>query len=311
MYSFKPITDSDFPAIKKLYLDCFKIKVQIQQLMQKYGTSLFGKKTIGFIARDKTNQPVAYYGVFPLRLNYEHKDYLVAQSGDTMTSPIHQKKGLFTTLAKKTYGKAKNEGVEFVFGFPNQNSLPGFQKKLDWIFVGNMLRFNIKNKTLPLLEASNSISLLTFLYKKYAQSILKPYKISLHSLNFKKLIFNENCIKRDERFFKYKLQNKENYLISINGFTMIIKLKGHLVIGEVMFFKITQFPIFLKTIKKLGRLPCCRKTQFTISQNHWLYKHLNTKLTPDKHLPIGFRTLSNNVFDFKKITLSHIDFDTF
>ena len=68
---------------------------------------------------------------------------LGAQSIDTLTDKNYRGKGMFTGLARDLYLKEKNEGVKFVYGFPNGNSIHGFSKKLDW-FVLDPVPFLIK-----------------------------------------------------------------------------------------------------------------------------------------------------------------------
>ena len=58
------------------------------------------------------------------------------QSIDTMTDLDHRGKGLFPKLAAKLYSDAAENNFSLVYGFPNENSAPGFFKKLQWISFG-------------------------------------------------------------------------------------------------------------------------------------------------------------------------------
>jgi len=58
------------------------------------------------------------------------KTVIAAQSGDAMTNFAYTGKGFFTQLGEKTDALLKAENIEFVYGFPNQNSYPGYIKKL-------------------------------------------------------------------------------------------------------------------------------------------------------------------------------------
>jgi hypothetical protein len=60
---------------------------------------------------------------------------LLAQSFDTLTDLDHRGRGYFTQLAKTTYARAQDIGVDLIFGFPNGNSIHGFEKNLDWIVM--------------------------------------------------------------------------------------------------------------------------------------------------------------------------------
>ena len=58
------------------------------------------------------------------------------QSIDTLTDMEYRGKGLFIKLATRLYEDAVNDKYEFIYGFPNDNSAPGFFKKLQWKSFG-------------------------------------------------------------------------------------------------------------------------------------------------------------------------------
>lgn len=76
---------------------------------------------------------VAHYAVIPYPLieksGAKRKSFL---SMTTMVAKTYRKYGLFTKLANLTYDELKKDGADFVMGFPNQMSAPGFRKKLEW-----------------------------------------------------------------------------------------------------------------------------------------------------------------------------------
>lgn len=55
-----------------------------------------------------------------------------AEIGDTFTHPDYQRKGIFSTLVKSVRADALDNDIEFIYGTPNQNSLPGYEKKLNF-----------------------------------------------------------------------------------------------------------------------------------------------------------------------------------
>jgi hypothetical protein len=222
MYELIRISEKSYQQIKKLIKKCFKENVTIDSIIKKYDTENFGAKNIGYFAIDSKNEYSAYYGVFPITLSYKNKDYLVAQSGDTMTSPAHQKKGLFTKLALETYNLAEQIGVQMIFGFPNENSVHGFRTKLNWVFNDEMQQFKLNGSIFPLCEISSKNLLINYLYQKYTKNKLKKYKIELSKQNISSYSTNSNTgfIKKDLAFFNYKLSNSENHLIQLNGFNL-------------------------------------------------------------------------------------------
>ena len=307
-YSFKKISSSYLTDISKLYEDCFNLKVNVSELKQKYDTSVFGESYTGFIALDEDREVGAYYGVFPLIVNCKGKEYLVGQSGDTMTAVNHRKKGLFTKLAKETYQLCEELNMAFVFGFPNENSLPGFEKKLGWKFYGNMQMFTFHDSFLiPYCELASKFKSIQSPYKSFIKKKMSKYLISEDELN----LSTNNSVVKDKRFFHYKMKNSNDiYLIKINDFKMVIKAKPHLMIGDVEPFEKDRLDQFLNTIKSLQRIVKAKKAQIIISENHWLYSILSEVEKPSASLPVGFYKI-NSVIDYSEISFSLLDYDTF
>jgi len=312
-YKFIKIDDSSYSKIQELYLRSFDLKATEEEVKIKYDTSAFGYKNLGYLAVHNDGDLAAYYGAFPMRMHIQDKDYLVAQSGDTMTAPEHRKKGLFTILAKACYKLAEESGFACIFGFPNANSYPGFAKNLDWKFYGTMKNFTITNNVLfPLCELSAKYKNLHDFYSNYCKRKLKKYKIELKKENVD--VFNdENAkayIKKDVDFFKYKLNNKNIHLIKINNFTLLIKPEPHLLIGTVGKFEENMLDEFLKTLKCLAHKLGCKKTIITLSENHWLYAYLKTKMAFQDSLPIGYYEIDKSI-PYADISYTGADYDTF
>lgn len=80
----------------------------------------------------RSGEVAAAYAVLPRRFHVDGRDVMGALSLDTLTTESWRKRGLFVHLAKTTYARAQEEGLAFVYGFPNPNSLPGFLKHLEW-----------------------------------------------------------------------------------------------------------------------------------------------------------------------------------
>lgn len=75
---------------------------------------------------------VGHYAVSPVEMIVEGKKVLTALSMTTMTHPEYSGKGIFTKLAESLYQRIAQDGFEFVWGFPNNNSHYGFIKNLNW-----------------------------------------------------------------------------------------------------------------------------------------------------------------------------------
>lgn len=312
MYQFSRISDDSYADLQQMQRACYGSAHDLVEFKNKYDTEVFGLKNTGFIAKNGKGENAAFYGVFPITINYESNSYLAAQSGDTMTVPEHRKKGLFVALAKETYRLAHEQGVRLVFGFPNQNSYPGFNNKLDWKFNGYMQKFTIGSKTVPWCELSHKVKLLRGWYDRFVQKRIKNHTLDLSSDVLKDFNYStvKGLVQKDERFFSYKLRNKNVFLINVNGFAMLVKVSDHLHIGEVGRFDLTKIDSLLAAIKKLSKELGCKKAIVTISQNHWLFSSLNSKLSCEESLPIGFYTY-DDAFDTDSFQFCHADYDTF
>jgi hypothetical protein len=102
-YKIKRIDSESISDFLKLYKIVFGKTRDENYQKAKYATSSFGATNLGYLAYSEDNEVAAYYGILPVIAQLNDQSFLAAQSGDTMTHPNHQGKGLFVTLAKKTY----------------------------------------------------------------------------------------------------------------------------------------------------------------------------------------------------------------
>ncbi len=249
-YSFEKLSGDNIGDLVPIYKSAFHKGISKQALEQKFDTSFTGFKNVGFIAYSSENEPAAFYGVFPCMADYNGVKYLVAQSGDTMTHSKHTGKGLFTTLAKMTYDYCRANGVHLVFGFPNQNSYPGFTKKLDWIHFDDMHAYLIRVKCIPWQRVKRLFGLPEILHQKWGNFIL--------SLCKKGLAFQSSCsddgvvVGHSKDFFDYKTYAR-NYLIQIEGVNVWLKFNEQfLLIGDIEKCTDEKFISVIRRLKLLS-----------------------------------------------------------
>lgn len=138
-YKILPVLDN---APLSDYEDLFKKsfpgnkKLNVKYLDWIYNQNPHGK-VIGYDAFFE-NKLAAHYAVIPRIYKFNRQKILSALSLNTATHPNHQRKGLFTKLAKQTYKTCENRGVKFVLGVANQNSIFVFEKKLGFFKYGNV-----------------------------------------------------------------------------------------------------------------------------------------------------------------------------
>lgn len=277
----------------------------------KNKTSLFGESNLGFIAYSKeTNEPSAFYGVYSYPITLKGKNILAVQSGDTMTHKSHTGKGLFTLLAKKTYQYIEESGVQFVFGFPNDNSLPGFTKKLGWIQQGCLKNIEIKVRSLPIAKAAKKFSLINFLLKIYLKIIVNVF----YRPDFDKIDFSSNnddnfCVNHIKDFIHYK-SFLHNFIIKINSHHIWVKYDGNLIIGDIEKSAIEEIELVFKSIKRFAFITGADKIVFGVSENSIWYSKLAGKYRVSDGIYYGYRKFNDklNMNDFSFVTA---DLDTF
>lgn len=67
-----------------------------------------------------------------------------AQIGDTFTHPDYQRRGIFTNLLKATDKDSLVRKMDFIYGAPNENALPVYERSLDYKRIPVMLRSMVK-----------------------------------------------------------------------------------------------------------------------------------------------------------------------
>ena len=165
-YTIERLSVDKIIHLQNLYRSTYSKGVSIEFLKGKYTTKVFGKEWIGYLAMTHDNKPAAFYGVIPCRFKIQGEVLLAAQSADTMTHPGHRKKGLFVHLAKMTYDLARKEGIQFIFGFPNQNSYAGFVR-LNWQFSERPMQlFFLRGSTVSWSKIFLKIPVLAKAYQK-------------------------------------------------------------------------------------------------------------------------------------------------
>lgn len=86
-----------------------------------------------------------YYGqivgtttITPKELGIKGERVRGAEIGDTFTHPDFQRQGIFTALVNVSKESAIECGLKFIYGTPNNNSLPGYEKKCNFIKIDSV-----------------------------------------------------------------------------------------------------------------------------------------------------------------------------
>lgn len=308
-YTFKRIDPGTYNDLIYISKSAFNINPGIEYYIRKNATSEFGEPHLGFLAYDEKGEPSAFYGVYAHPVIIDGVSYVAAQSGDTMTHKNHGGKGLFTTLAKMTYDLAKEKGIDFIFGFPNANSFPGFVKKLNWICPVNLKEFRMKVLTLPLAKISKKISIINIFYKLYVNFILSFYSPGKPSFENSVLEPGFGGVDRKEKFINYKSFSGCR-MISVNGIQLWIKLDGFFFIGDIEKSNDCDYKQLIGKVKKLCFILGADTIVFQTNPETFLDKKFTGFIKSKESNPTGYLNLSGKT-DPAKFKYVYADIDTF
>jgi hypothetical protein len=99
----------------------------------EFGQNPVGPRSIELVWDE--DRLVGQYAVSPRRLWVEGRERLAALSLDTMTDPDYGRQGIFSASAAACYAAMAERGFDFVYGFPNANSVGGFERRLGWTMI--------------------------------------------------------------------------------------------------------------------------------------------------------------------------------
>ena len=304
-YSIERISPGNIKHLQVLYRAAFRKKVSLDFLVQKYNTKFSGAEFIGYIAFAPDRSPAAFYGVLPCLFRLSGRSILAAQSADTMTHPKHRRQGLFVRLAQQTYILAKENGIELIFGFPNEHSLAGFVK-LNWVFQpAPMKLFKFRANSFPF---SKIISGVPFIKDLYIRFLERKYHIESKGLVFSGDL--RDGIIKNAGFLDYKKYSK-TFFIQIGGVSVWIKLDSALKIGCVSVNKNLSAELFIQKLKKIAVQSGCSQIIFMTTEGTPLFKMLHTLARPEDSFPIGFYSTGQQQPDFATVQFEYCDIDIF
>ncbi len=309
-YSVFRITESNVADLGVIFKDAFGQDLQHEKFLKKQKTGLFGDEFVGYIAYDQFNSPAAFYGVYSCQIEYNGKFFLAAQSGDTMTHSEHTGKGLFTQLATRTYEYCKENGFHCVFGFPNENSFPGFIKRLGWSHFDNLTPYLIRVKCIPWVRIKNTLKIPQSIHNKWCRFVLKtlkegkPFKSSC-------LTSETPVIDHSKDFFEYKTY-EENFLIQVKGKNVWVKFDDtFLLIGDLEKCSEEEFLVVIRKLKRIAFWMGLPHLRFHACSDTWgerIFKKYGSQM--EVSYPVGGINFTGEI-PIEKMKFTAADNDTF
>ena len=308
-YHIKPLSKQNLKDVQYLYRKVFNNKVNLYFVTKKFDTSYLRKNYFGHLAY-YNNEPVAFHGAIPVAMTYNKKTELAAQYGDAMTIKEHTGKGLFTKLGKLTDTLLQQEGITFVWGFPNQNSQYGYLHKLDWQYKTRMHGFKIKTSKLPIEKVLQKTILTKKMYQQYIEKVFLQYKVD-EIINGSVFIEdNVVTVKRDKDYFTYK-NFTNNFCVKISETLFWIKINNGVLVGDIKTKSKNHFYDSLKTLKKIAAHCGIQQIIFQSPPNTLIYNFLtNSNCEHFESWIIGYKNF-NSAFPLENLKLTFGDLDTF
>ncbi len=273
---------------------------------KKYATAYTGAQYLGYLAYNGQNEPVAYYGVMPCRLQYKDRILLAAQSGDTMTHPAYRNKGLFVKLCQLTVELCRREGVKLLFGFPNQHSYPGLVNKLGWTTTGAMECFCVSVAAVPLAALSSRFTFLKRSYLAWCTARRKGRLLPLRGVPSSAVDATSGGVYRDDAYLNYKTYSSTQ-VIRIGKAKAWIRIGQDLVLGDLS-LEGQDFGETIVALKKIAAGLGLRRIYFHSSTGTPLHRLFAARYPVTPSFPVIFRDLDSGIpLEQLKFTFADID----
>jgi GNAT superfamily N-acetyltransferase len=89
------------------------------------------------LARDG-EKIICTMSLVPKSLYFLGERHIVGEIGDIYTEPDYQRQGLFALLAGETTREALGRGISFIYGLPNEQARPGWEKRANFKTVSGI-----------------------------------------------------------------------------------------------------------------------------------------------------------------------------
>jgi hypothetical protein len=309
-YTFNRLTKERLKDVCKIFIASTRKGFSPEKLFNKYETGFTGKQFIAYIAYDSENNPAAFYGIIPCFAKYNNQKILIAQAVDGITHPNHQRKGLFLQLISRVTELAKKEGVNFIYGIPNEKSFPAFRDKVKWTVNNNMIIYKFPVVTLPISSIFRYGKISKSLYQAYTKMIL--CFLTKSSELFENPGVNDQTfgINRDNDFLEYKNRQFSKHIFLLSQKKVWLSIDGAMKVGDIETTDPTTLKKIIKKLKLLSFFLGVRKVVFQFSPESKHVPIFSTIRKPEVGLPIIYLNISNK-YDPAKFVISLADFDTY
>ncbi|QKJ29916.1 GNAT family N-acetyltransferase [Mucilaginibacter mali] len=308
IYNIKRLSPDDIGDVCRLFKAVYHREQSIAFFRGKYNTAYMGIKYMGYIAYNQDGLPVAFYGALPCLLQHGNKKISTAQAADAMTHPDHRGRGLFLKLASLTVELCRENGIHTVFGFPNQNALPGYVDKLGWQVADTMDCFVIPVHRYNWEHKLKKLPMLRHLYTAYANKILKKYSVAQQGINNSALNEGFDGVYRTDDHFRYKTYSP-TVVIRAKHALVWLKISNGLIIGDIC-LATNNFSRVMHTVLQLARRLGVKQVIFQSSPGTKLHGLFNERYWSAPSFQVIFKETGERL-PLNRIKFTAADIDTF
>ena len=210
---------------------------KMEQLVWMHEQNLLHKSYYSIFVDEASNTPAALYAVFPVVFKKFNEKITAVQSIDTITDINYRGQGLFKKLAIDCYNNAKADGIEFVYGFPNANSAPGFFKSLGWKPIAEVpflikpinllypLQYKLKKKFPFQIKLNLGLKwMLGNKAKKYQMAEMPMFNDTYNELWQKYATTFSIGVNRDAAYMNWRISNNPTQKYIVQSFSINNKL---------------------------------------------------------------------------------------
>lgn len=209
-WSIRPATPDDGEAIVELFRGV-GWKYEVSHWKWKYLDNPTNKRCM-FVAQDG-KRIVGHYAILPMSMSLQGLSVLGGQRVDAAVDAGYRGKGLFGALYKESCARAASEGIQFLYGVPNEAS-HGRLVQLGSCDSPGLPRLEKILSPKAVIDITTHFSVIATIAEKPAQAVLKLWKADRKPKAIGQLkVSRINAF--DERFDHLWMKVKDHFPIAI------------------------------------------------------------------------------------------------
>lgn len=212
-------TDKELMQLSILFKTVFHKDRSVDVLLNQYIHNVLGYSYHSIIVED--GRIVALNTYVPAYYLYRGKKLLFANSIDSMVEKSYRDFFNFQDMVNNAYEYMRQEGVSFVYGYPNDNSYPILSKSGLMKDIGRMRIYCLPYRIGGIkhfLTIGNLFSILFCRLYVLLSGLLSSSKVQKFSIYKEEISYNET---------RYKRADSQYNIVNRGDFSCVYKIKEH------------------------------------------------------------------------------------